>query len=165
MQSSAATVDAYLNELPDDRRRALSEVRRFLLAHLDPVIEEGMQYGMIGYFIPHRVYPAGYHCDPKQPLPFAGLASQKRYMSVYLPVDDSVEAGRCDKASALETWFRRAWAKTGKKLDLGKCCLRFKSVDDLALDVIAELLRRVSADAYIARYEAVIGNKAKKKRS
>ena len=84
MQSKATTVSDYLASLPPDRRTAIEAVRKVILANLDKDYEEGMQYGMIGYYVPHRVYPAGYHCDPKQGLPFAGLASQKNYMSVYL---------------------------------------------------------------------------------
>ena len=113
MQSRAGTVDQYLAELPTDRREALQAVREVILKNLDKSgIEEGMQYGMIGYYVPHRVHPAGYHCDPKQPLPFAGLASQKNYMSVYL---------MCIYGATKEAaWFRQQWAKTGKKLDMGK---------------------------------------------
>ncbi|HEV7488121.1 MAG TPA: DUF1801 domain-containing protein [Thermoanaerobaculia bacterium] len=84
MQSKATTVSDYLASLPPDRRTAIEAVREVILANLDHDYEEGMQYGMIGYYVPHRVYPAGYHADPKQGLPFAGLASQKNYMSVYL---------------------------------------------------------------------------------
>jgi hypothetical protein len=105
-----------------------------------------MQYGMIGYYVPHRVFPAGYHCDPRQPLPFAGLASQKNHMSLYLmSVYGGGEHGE---------WFKKAWAKTGKKLDMGKACIRFKKLDDLPLEVIAEAIRRVPAKKYIAHYEA-----------
>ena len=148
MQSKATTVRQYLAELPADRRAAIAEVRAVVRKNLDPRYEEGMQYGMIGYYVPHRVYPPGYHCDPRQPLPFAGLASQKNYMSVYLACvyGDSEH----------ERWFRAAWAKTGKKLDLGKCCLRFKQVEDLALDVIGEAIRRLPARKYVAYYESVI---------
>lgn len=84
MQSKATSVEAYLESLPADRREALNSVRSAILKNLDSDYEEGMQYGMIGYFVPHRIYPHGYHCDPKQPLPFAALASQKNYMSLYL---------------------------------------------------------------------------------
>ena len=84
MQSKATTVEQYLAELPEDRRMALEAVRQVVLKNLDKDFEEGMQYGMIGYYVPHRVYPAGYHCDPKQPLPFAHLASQKNHMALYL---------------------------------------------------------------------------------
>lgn len=119
MQSKAATVAEYLAELPEDHRRAIEAVRKVILDNLDSGYEEGMQYGMIGYYVPHRIYPAGYHCDPKQPLPFAALASQKNYMSLYL---------MCIYGETpLAAWFREAWAKTGKKLDAGKACIRFKS--------------------------------------
>src|SRR3972149_1444808 len=127
MQSKAVTVQQYLAELPEDRRAALQAVREVMLKNLDRDYEEGMQYGMIGYYVPHRVFPAGYHCDPKQPLPFAGLASQKNHLSLYLMFIFDGGGG--------EREFRAAWAKTGKKLDMGKCCIRFKKVDDLALDV------------------------------
>src|SRR5882757_2591761 len=84
MQSKTTTVQQYLDALPPDRKAAIAAVRATILANLDKDYEEGMQYGMIGYYVPHRVYPAGYHCDPKQPLPFAGLASQKNHMSLYM---------------------------------------------------------------------------------
>lgn len=146
MQSKAATVAEYLAELPEDRRRALEAVRKVILDNLDSGYEEGMQYGMIGYYVPHRVYPAGYHCDPKQPLPFAALASQKNYMSLYL---------MCTYGDApLAASFREAWSKTGKKLDAGKACIRFKKLDDLALDVIGEAIRRMPARKYIAVCES-----------
>src|ERR1700730_4903672 len=148
MQSGAATVEKYLRELPADRRRAIEIVRQMILKNLDGDYEEGMQYGMIGYYVPHRVYPAGYHCDPKQPLPFAGLASQKNYMSLYL----MCVYGDTDHSK----WFREAWAKTGKKLDMGKSCVRFKKLDDLALDVIGEAIKRVPAKKYIEHCEAAI---------
>jgi hypothetical protein len=104
-----------------------------------------MSYGGIGYCVPHRIFPAGYHCDPKQPLCFAGLASQKHHMAVYLMcVYGSPEH---------EKWFRQAWAATGKRLDMGKSCIRFKKLEDVALDVIGEAIRRVPAKTFIAHYE------------
>ena len=148
MQSKATTVEEYLSQLPADRRTALEAVRQVILKNLDKDYEEGIQYGMIGYYVPHRVYPAGYHCDPKQPLPFANLASQKNYMALYL----MCVYGESD----LSRWFRQAWAKTGKKLDMGKACVRFKKLEDLALDVIAEAIRRVPAKKYIEHCEAGI---------
>jgi hypothetical protein len=144
MQSRASTVKDYLAELPLDRRELVEAVRKVILRNLDRDFEEGMQYGMIGYYVPHRVYPAGYHCDPKQPLTFAALASQKNYLSLYLMFAYGDQ----------ENWFRKAWAKSGKKLNMGKCCVRFKKLDDLALDVIGEAIRRVSAKKHIAQYEA-----------
>src|SRR5581483_11397662 len=105
-------------------------VRQVILRSLDRDYEEGMQYGMIGYYVPHRIYPAGYHCDPRQPLPFAALASQKNYLSLYLM---SVYCG-CgdddDAASQHARWFRDEWAKTGKKMDMGKACIRFRKPED-----------------------------------
>ncbi len=144
MQSKAATVKDYLASLPDDRRRAIDAVRAVIRKNLDKDYEEGMQYGMIGYYVPHRVFPPGYHCDPKQPLPFAGLASQKNHMSVYLM---SVYGGD-------ESWFRARWEQSGKKLDMGKCCVRFKTLEHLALDVIGEAIKRMPAKKYIEQYQA-----------
>jgi hypothetical protein len=146
MKSEATTVEAYLAGLPEDRRTAIESVRKVILDNLDEGYEEGIQYGMIGYYVPHRVYPAGYHCDPKQPLPFAALASQKGYMSVYL---------MCIYGDGkLRSWFEAAWSKSGKKLDMGKSCVRFKKIDDLALDVIGEAIRRVPARKYIEHVES-----------
>jgi len=141
MQSKATTVDAYLKELPDDRRRAIQAVREVILKNLDGDYEEGMQYGMIGYYVPHRLYPAGYHCDTKQPLPFACLASQKNYMSLY-------GISLYGSAEHLEK-FQKAWAKTGKKLDMGKSCIRFRKLEDLPLDVIAEAAAALPMKKYI----------------
>jgi Domain of unknown function (DU1801) len=154
MQSKATTVASYLASLPNDRRQAIEAVRNTILANLDEDFEEGMQYGMIGYYVPHRIYPAGYHADPKQGLPFAALASQKNYMSVYLM---GLYTGTDNN---LTRWFQEAWAKSGKKkLDMGKSCIRFKKVDDLALDVIGEAIRRRPAKAYIEAYESVRRNR------
>ncbi len=146
MQSKAKTVEQYLAELPEERRTAIEAVRRVILENLDDGYEEGIQYGMIGYYVPHRVYPAGYHCDPKQPLPFAALASQKNCMSLYLM---SVYA----EGEELR-WFEDAWKRAGKKLDMGKCCVRFKKLDDVALDVVGEAIRRVPSERHISHYEA-----------
>jgi hypothetical protein len=148
MKSQATTVAEYLSELPEERRHALEAVRAIILQNLDPGYEEGMQYGMIGYYVPHRVYPAGYHCDPRQPLPFAALAAQKNYLSLYLM---SLYGG----GDHLQ-WFQQAWARTGKKLDMGKSCLRFRKPEDLALEVIAEAIRRVPARKYIEHCEAAL---------
>lgn len=148
MQSRATTVEAYLRELPEDRRAAISAVREVILKNLDPTYEEGMSDGMIGYSVPHSVYPAGYHCDPSKPLPFAGLASQKQHMSVYLM---SAYGDKGEYARLVE-----GFKKAGKKLDMGTCCVRFKTLDDLALDVIGAAVKRVPAKTYIERYEAVL---------
>jgi hypothetical protein len=141
-------VAQYLAELPDERRAVLGAVRDLVRAHIDPGFSEGMGYGMIGWSVPHARYPAGYHCDPKQPLPFAGLAAQKHHFSLYLCSLYVGEGGDAD-------WFRSAWARSGKKLDMGKGCIRFRKLDDLALDVIAESFRRMTVDRFVAEYEAV----------
>lgn len=157
MQSKAATVEEYLAELPDDRRSAISKVRSVMKKNMPKGIQERMAYGMIGYSVPHSIYPAGYHCDPKQPLPFAGLASQKGHMSLYL---SCVYQG-----STSEEWLREQFAARGKKLDMGKACIRFKKLEDLPLDVIAEALQQQKVDEFIATYEKVLNRpKATKKK-
>lgn len=149
MPPKATSVAEYLKELPEDRRSAIESLRQTILASLDEGYEEGVQYGMIGYYVPHRVFPAGYHCDPKQPLPFASIASQKNHMAFYcMGVYMDAE---------LAAWFEGAWKKTGKKLDMGKCCVRFKKIEDVPLDVVGEVIRRMPAARYIARYEANLG--------
>lgn len=155
MQSKATTVEKYLAELPADRRAALEVVRKVILKNLDKDYEEGMAYGAIGYYVPHRVYPPGYHCDPKQGLPFAGLGSQKHHMSLGIMSNygNPTEEKR----------FRAAWAKTGKKLDMGKCCIRFKKLEDLALDVIADAIRRLPAKKYVEDYVAALGQSSVEK--
>jgi hypothetical protein len=157
MPSRVTTVADYLAELPADRRAVLEAVRKVVLANIDSHLEEGIQYGMIGYYVPHRIYPAGYHCDPRQPLPYLGLAAQKNHFSLYLT------CGYGD--GDLEKWLRDAFQRAGKKLDMGKACLRFKQLDDLPLEVLAEALRRVPAAAYIKRYESMLRTKAPTKGS
>lgn len=148
MHSKAATVKEYLESLPPDRRQTVQAVRKLIRDNLDAGYEEGMQYGMIGYYVKRSVYPAGYHCDPKQPLPYVSLASQKNHLSLYL------FCVYTDPAHA--QWFTQAWAKTGKKLNMGKSCVRFKKLDDLPLEVIAQALRKTPAKKFIAGYEACL---------
>lgn len=145
MQSKASTVAEYLAALPPDRAGALAAVRQTILDNLDDGIEEGISYGMIGYFIPHRIYPKGYHCDPRQPLPFAGFASQKNYMSLYLSC--------LYPDTSNDTWFRTRWAQTGLKLDMGKACIRFQSLDQIPLTLIGETIARFTVANYIKVYE------------
>jgi hypothetical protein len=154
MQSSAKTVGEYLRSLPDDRRKAISAVREVILANLPKGYEECMSYGMIGYVVPHSIYPAGYHCDPKLPQPFAGLASQKNHMALYVMTIYG------DKAT--EQWFRKAWQAAGKKLDMGKCCVRFKKLEAVSLEVIGQLIARVPVKTYIARIEKVLSETSRK---
>lgn len=152
MQSKATSVAQYLAELPPERRPAIATVRKIILDNIDSDVEEVMQYGMIGYVVPHRVYPPGYHCNPAQPLPLAGLASQKQHMALYV-MSTYNKPGE-------EGWLRGRFARAGKKLDMGKCCIRFKKLEDLPLDVIGELFRRVPTRAYIESYEAALGARA-----
>ena len=155
MQSRAGTVEQYLADLPGDRREALQAVREVILKNLDKRgFEEGMQYGMIGYYVPHSVFPAGYHCDPRQPLPFASIASQKSHMAIYL----MCVYGNPEN----EAWFREEWAKSGKKLDMGKSCVRFKKLSDVPLDVIGRMIKRVPARSYIEHYEQALQGMGKK---
>ena len=150
MKSNAKTVKDYLASLPEDRRTAIEAVRKVILANLDKDYEECMLYGTIGYAVPHRVWQLGYHCDPSKPLMMAGLASQKNNMTVYLmPV-------YADKTT--REWFVKAWTKTGKKLDMGGCCIRFKKLEDAALDVIGETIRRTPAKAYLENYVRLLAS-------
>lgn len=149
VSSAAATPEAYLAELDPERREIVSRLREVILERLPEGFEETMSYGMIGYVVPHALYPAGYHCNPDQPLPFMNLASQKHYVAVYhmgLYADD-----------ALEDWFRAAWAERDLgKLDMGKSCLRLKPNRTIPYDLVGELAGRMTPEEWIERYEAGI---------
>jgi len=146
MQSKATTVDRYLADLPDDRREAITKIRAVIRKNLPKGFEETIQYGMIGYVVPHKLYPPGYHCDPTQPLPFACLASQKNHMALYLM---SIYGH-----PGLREWFEEAYKASGKKMDIGKSCVRFKKLDDLPLDVIGEAFKKLSVKQYIEMIES-----------
>jgi hypothetical protein len=151
MTSTAKTVTEYLDALPPDRRTAISAVRDVILTNLPNGYEETMEYGMIGYVVPHSIYPAGYHCDPSKPLTYAMLASQKNHMAIYLcHVYGHKET---------ETWFRKAFQAAGKKLDMGKSCVRFKKIEQLPLDVIGQVIARVPVDKYIACVEQLLNRR------
>ncbi len=152
MQSRAKTVSEYLEELPDDRREVIKAVRGVILANLPKGYEECMSYGMIGYVVPHSLYPKGYQCNPKLPLPFLNLASQKNHMAFYLMC--------CYGDSELRAWFEKAWKDAGKKLDTGAGCVRFKRLDDVPLEVIGQLVARLPVDMYISRIEKVFAENA-----
>jgi hypothetical protein len=138
----AATVEEYLDRLPADRRDAIAQVRDVVNANLPAGFEEGIQYGMISWYVPLSRFPETYN---GQPLAIASLASQKGYMALYL-ISVYGHPG-------MAAWFRGAFAKAGKKLDMGKSCVRFKSVDALPLEVIGETIRRVPVDAFLQQYE------------
>lgn len=142
MQSKAATIAEYLDSLPEERRAPMREMVALVREHLPAGYEERMQYGMACWGIPLSRYPNTYN---GQPLGIVALASQKQYMSLYL----MAIYGDPDT----ERWFQEAWAKSGKKLDMGKSCLRFKRLDDLALDVLAKAIGLVSPEVLIERYE------------
>jgi hypothetical protein len=157
MSQKPTTVTQYLAALDPARKKAIQALRKVLKANLDPKVKEGIQYGMIGYFIPHSVYPDGYHCSPDQPLPFMSLASQKNHMAVYLfcIYGDEAEAAR----------FEKQWAKSGKKLDMGKSCVRFKKLEDVCLDSIGAAVKRMTAAKFIKHYEAnMVSATARKKK-
>jgi len=153
MKSDAKTVDAYLQALPPDRRAAISALRGVILANLPEGYVEQIQYGMIGYVVPHSLYPAGYHCDPKQPLGYAHLASQKNHIAIYLM--------NVYGDPATESWFRKAWKATGKKFDMGKSCVRFKKLEDVPLDVIGQVIARSPVKHYIAAVEKTMAARKK----
>ena len=140
MRSEATTVEQYLAELPEDRREALGAVRATILEHLPEGFEEGIQYGMISYAIPLERFPDTYNGEP---LGVAALASQKRHMALYLM---GIYGGDHE-------WFRERWRATGKKLDMGKSCVRFRRLEDVPLDVVGEAIARVSPDDLIAAHE------------
>lgn len=141
VQSSAKTVSEYLKSLPQDRRAVMAKVRATIRAELHSGFVETMGYGMIVYCVPLKRYPVTYN---GQPLAFAALAAQKRYYSVYLP---------CYHDAALMASFRSGFEKAGKKLDMGKCCVRFRKIEDLALDEIGKVIASVSVDQFIEQHE------------
>lgn len=145
MQSKAATVAAYLKELPEDRRAAVQAVRKVILDNLDKGFVEQMSYGSICYCVPHSIYPAGYHCDPKQALPYAGIGSQKNHIGIYL---FCLYNDPADLAT-----FQREWKATGKKLDMGKSCIRFKKIEDVPLEVVGKAIKRATLKNFLAHYE------------
>ncbi len=147
MTHQASTPAEYLAAIPEERREAFSRLRDTILENIPDGFEEGMGYGMIGYAVPHRLYPAGYHCDPKQPLPFVSIASQKNFIALY-------HMGLYANEE-LSNWFVSEYPKHCKtKLDMGKSCVRFKKTNDIPYDLIAQLMQKISADDWVAFYES-----------
>lgn len=148
MRSAATTVDSYIETLPVDRREGINLMRTAIKKNLPKGFEEGMGYGMAGYYVPHSIYPAGYHCDPKQPLPFAGFASQKNHIAFY-------HMGIYGDPKLME-WFVEQYPKhTKAKLDMGKSCIRFKKATDIPYDLIGELMGKISVKEWISQYETL----------
>jgi len=149
MQSKATTVDAYIAELPEDRQKMINEFRKVIKKNLPKGFQECMNYGMIGWVVPHSKYPGGYHCNPKDPLPFMGLASQKNSVNFY-------HMGIYGDPKLLK-WFTDEHAKaSSKKLDMGKSCVRYKKQEDIPLKLIGELAAKLSPDQWIAQYEKML---------
>ena len=147
MTSKATTVDQYINEAPEDRRDALKKLRAIILENLPEGFQEGILYGMIGYFVPHSIYPAGYHCTPELPLPFMSFASQKNSINFY-------HMGIYAKPE-LYDWFVTEYPKHSKqKLDIGKSCLRIKKIENIPFDLIGELVKKITVADWIATYES-----------
>lgn len=147
MQIKAASADEYIRLLPEDRQEVMTRFRSIINENLPPGFEESISYGMITWVVPHSTYPAGYHCDPKQALPFLSLASQKNFIALYhmgIYADEK-----------LLNWFTTRWSEvSSKKLDMGKSCIRFKKPADIPFELMAELVGKMSPQDWIARYES-----------
>ncbi len=154
MQSKATTVKDYVAELPEDRQKAITQLQKVIKKNLPKGFEEVMNYGMIGYVVPHKIYPAGYHCDPTLPLPFMGLASQKNSINFYhmgIYADPK-----------LYKWFTEAHAKASpKKLDMGKSCIRYKNAADIPFELIGDLVSKMTTKEWIELYETTFRKKEK----
>ncbi len=146
MQSTAKTPSEYVESLPDERKNVIENIRKTILDNLPKGFEETISYGMLGYVVPHSIYPSGYHCDPKTPLPFISVASQKNFIAVYhigIYADET-----------LLNWFVAEYPKHCKtKLDMGKSCIRFKKVNDIPLDLLGQLVTKMTVQDWISLYE------------
>ncbi len=146
MQYKANSPEEYINQLPEDRQAPIKKLREIIKKNLPKGFEETISYGMIGYVVPHSIYPDGYHCTPELPLPFMNIASQKNFIAVY---SSSVYA-----TTELNDWFVNQYPKHCKrKLDMGKSCIRFKYIDDIPYDLIGELASKMTVEEWIAIYE------------
>ncbi|WP_203294747.1 DUF1801 domain-containing protein [Luteirhabdus pelagi] len=152
MQYDVETVQEYLDQIPEERKDSVQKLRKTVQDNLPKGFEEGIQYKMIGFYVPHSKYPDGYHCDPKEPLPFVSIASQKNFIALY-------HSGLYSFPD-LYDWFVSEYPKHCKyKLDMGKSCVRFKRVDDIPYNLIGELCQKVTVDEWIERYENAIKKK------
>ena len=149
MQSKAETPNEYIDSLPEDRKQAITELRKVISKNLPKGFTEQMIYGMIGYVIPHSIYPAGYHCDPKLPLSYMCIASQKNFIAVY-------NMGIYSDKKLMD-WFVGEFPKHSKaKLDMGKSCIRFKKVDQIPYKLIGELASKMTPKQWIDLYESIL---------
>jgi Domain of unknown function (DU1801) len=144
MQSKAKTVNQYIDELPEDRKKVIIAMRKALKQNLPKGFEEGVGYGMIGFSVPHKLYPKGYHVTPHLPLPFIGLASQKNFIALY----------HMAMTGDLLKWFQEEWKEhSTKKLDMGKSCIRFKKPEDVPIVLIEKLAEKMTPQQWIEQYE------------
>jgi hypothetical protein len=147
MQTESLTPDNYINNIPDERKEAFTKLRKVILDNLPEGFEETMSYGMIGYVVPHSTYSKGYHCNPKLPLPFLSIASQKNFIAVY---HMGIYADK-----PLYDWFITEYPKfSNTKLDMGKSCIRFKKINEIPFDLIAELATKMNPKQWIELYES-----------
>ena len=151
MQYKANTPEEYIAQVPENRKNALNKLRKTIKENLPKGFEEGIQYGMIGYYVPHSKYPDGYHCTPKEPLPFMSFASQKNSINLY-------HCGiYADKK--MHDWFVNEYPKhSSRKLDMGKSCIRFKKVEEIPFNLIGQLCEKLTVEKWIALYESRIKN-------
>lgn len=146
MISQAETPEEYIKELPEDRQKIIEKLRTIILKNIPSGFEETMSYGMIGYVVPHSVYPDGYHADQTQPLPFINIASKKNHVALYHMGIYSDES--------LKSWFTSEYKKrVGKEPDIGKSCIRLKKSESIPYDLIGELVTKMSADDWVSLYE------------
>jgi len=146
MTSDAKTPDEYIASLPSDRKEAMIKLRKTISSNLPEGYKEVMSYGMIGYVVPHSIYPDGYHCTPELPLPFMNIASQKNYIAMY-------HSGLYADKDLL-SWFVKEYPKyVSNKLDMGKSCVRFKKPEIIPYKLIAELCTKMSVEDWITLYE------------
>ena len=154
MTSNAKTPAEYFDSLPEERKEAMLQLRETLLENLPEGFEETMSCGMVGYVVPHSIYPDGYHCDPKLPLPFVSIASQKNFMALY-------HMGIYSDPQLME-WFIGEWPKySKKKLDMGKSCIRFKKPEDIPFELIGKLAKKMTVKKWISTYEQILNTKSK----
>ena len=150
MQSKASTVPEYINSLPAERKPVIIALRKAILKNLPKGFEEVIGYGMMGYSVPHKLYPGGYHVTPELPLPFMGVASQKNHIAVY----------HMAMQGELLDWFRDEWkAYSSKKLDMGKSCIRFRKPEAVPVDLIGNLASKMTPQQWIDLYEKSITKK------
>lgn len=146
MQSKATHVNDYINDLPEDRKEVVEKLRKMVINNLPKGFEETMGYGMMGYVVPHSIYPKGYHCNPKEPLPFMGMASQKNFIAFYhmgIYADEN-----------LYNWFVAEYPNHCKtKLDMGKSCIRFKKMSDIPYELIGQLVTKMTVQDWVSLYE------------